>query len=165
MPETTETPAELPMNAAALIRQVAPDTLAAEVDDEAQSQRSEDQDRLQNPSTSESVIAGYLVGWRQRVERIGTANFPQRFITGSRDYGRPVLEVAIRADGTLADIIVRRSSGDSSLDQAALKILRMAAPFESLPEPILAEHDVLRFAYEWDFSSGKTASDTAPANN
>jgi protein TonB len=66
--------------------------------------------------------------------------------------GRPTLEVVIGADGRLNDIVVRRSSGDRALDQAALKILRLAAPFDPLPQSIRANYDVLRFAYEWDFS-------------
>jgi protein TonB len=65
--------------------------------------------------------------------------------------------VAIGPDGNLEDIVVRRSSGDTTLDQAALQILRMAAPFEPLPPSILAEYTVLRFAYEWDFNAGTAA--------
>jgi protein TonB len=51
---------------------------------------------------------------------------------------------------------VRRSSGDKALDQAALRILRLAAPFAPLPDVIRADYDVLRFAYEWDFKPGAT---------
>jgi protein TonB len=57
----------------------------------------------------------------------------------------------IRADGTLKSIVVRRSSGDQALDQAALKILRLAAPFDPLPANVRKDYDVLRFAYDWDF--------------
>ncbi len=103
------------------------------------------------PSTRQSGLAEYLDGWRRRVERIGTANYPARAARRSRA-GRPTLEVVIAADGRLDDIVVRRSSGDKALDQAALKILRLAAPFAPLPDNIRADYDVLRFAYEWDFS-------------
>jgi protein TonB len=68
--------------------------------------------------------------------------------------GRPTLEVVIAADGRLDDIVVRKSSGDKALDQAALRILRLAAPFAPLPDEIRKDYDVLRFAYEWDFSPG-----------
>ncbi len=95
-----------------------------------------------SPSTSRNGGA--------RVERIGTANYPTRFL-GGPDHGRPTLEVTIRADGSLKDIVVRRSSGDKALDQAALKILRLAAPFDPLPPNIRKDYDVLRFAYDWDF--------------
>ena len=87
---------------------------------------------IATPSTRQSGLAEYLDGWRRRVERIGTANYPTQLL-GDIDAGRPTLEVVIAADGRLDDIVVRRSSGDKALDQAALRILRLAAPFAPLP--------------------------------
>ena len=87
---------------------------------------------IATPSTRQSGLAEYLDGWRRRVERIGTANYPTE-LSGNMDAGRPTLEVVIGADGRLDDIVVRSSSGDKALDQAALKILRLAAPFAPLP--------------------------------
>ena len=116
-------------------------------------QADERRELIASPSTRESTRATYLNTWRSRVERIGTVNFPVQ----ARDRGafdNPTLEVAIDADGRLVDIIIRRSSGSSTLDQAALTILRMAAPFEPLPPAVRAEFDVLRFAYEGDFEGG-----------
>ena len=49
---------------------------------------------------------------------------------------------------------MRRSSGDKALDQAALTILRLAAPFPPLPPSIREDYDVLRFADDWDFAAG-----------
>lgn len=155
VPEATDSPATVPMRAAQLIRQTAPNTLAAEIDDEVRSQQSDEASDSLNPTTREAALADYLVGWRRRVERIGTANFPKDFVLGRSIDGRPVLEVAIGREGTLDDIVVRRTSGDKALDDAALEILRLAAPFEPLPAAILAEYDVLRFAYEWDFTGGR----------
>jgi protein TonB len=62
-----------------------------------------------------------------------------------------VLEVAIDADGELTDIVVRRSSGHGLLDQAALNILRRAAPFDPFPDELREDYDELRFAYQWQF--------------
>jgi protein TonB len=162
LPQPTDRPAEMPERAAALIANVARQTLALEIDLAAELPKSYDRSSLAAPSTSESTLAGYLDSWRRRVEQVGTANFPVQLIR-SRPAGRPTLEVAIGADGRLEDIVVRRSSGDKALDQAALKILRLAAPFEPLPAHIRAEYDVLKFAYEWDFESGpqRMADDTA----
>src|SRR5690606_6503778 len=109
------------------------------------------------------MLAAYLHGWRSKVERIGTINFPTRF-RSDQGYGRPILEVAIADDGELAEIVVRRSSGNAALDQAAVAILRMAAPFEPLPSSIKSRYDVLRFAYEWDFNGG-TAEAAAPTES
>ena len=47
-----------------------------------------------------------------------------------------------------------RRFGQGDLDQAAMEILRMAAPFEPFPEALRNDYDVLRFAYEWRFSDG-----------
>jgi protein TonB len=152
-PLAHETPATEPRRAAALLNRPMEQTLVKEIDTQAALPSEDNDAALPSPSTRASAMAEYLVGWRQRVERVGTANFPQRFLARA-DLGRPTLEVAIGPEGRLLDIVVRRSSGDTTLDQAALKILRLAAPFEPLPASVLAEHDVLRFAYEWDFSAG-----------
>jgi periplasmic protein TonB len=153
VPRATEDPAPVPMRAAALLANVAPLTLATEVDLVTEQPATESRELLVTPSTRESSLAPYLDGWRRRVEGIGTANFPEQF-RGRNGAGRPTLEVAIDRNGRLEEIVVRQSSGDTALDQAALTILRLAAPFEALPEEIRARYDVLRFAYEWDFFGG-----------
>jgi len=156
VPEPTEEPADVPKTAADLLAREAPQTLAAEIDLAAQNPDAGGDSRLAGPSTRESALALYLNGWRERVERIGTLNFP----TEARRQGftnNPTLEVTIAPDGQLAAIVVRRSSGNAALDQAALTILRSAAPFEPLPASIRADYDVLRFAYEWDFGGGDSA--------
>jgi protein TonB len=103
-------------------------------------------------STRESRIAGYLNAWKARVERIGTLNFPNAAqLATITSY--PVLEVAITADGSLKEVVVRSSSGYGNLDRAAMQILRIAAPFDPFPERLRDDYDVLRFAYEWRFGT------------
>jgi protein TonB len=111
---------------------------------------------LVSASTRESRIAGYLNAWKTRVERVGTLNFP-RAAELSRIRAYPVLEVAIGADGKLREVVVKNSSGYRNLDQAAMEILRISAPFEPFPEPLRDDYDVLRFAYEWHFGRGTGA--------
>jgi protein TonB len=104
-------------------------------------------------NTRESRIAGYLNTWKTKVERIGTLNIPGADeLARTRSY--PVLQVAITADGGLKEAVVRNSSGYRSLDQAALEILRIAAPFEPFPQALRNSYDVLRFEYEWHFING-----------
>jgi protein TonB len=105
------------------------------------------------PNTRQSVIAPYLDAWRRKVERLGTMNFPQ-IARSAKATANPVLEVAIKADGSLGEIIVRRSSGRKELDQAALSILRLASPFDPFPTDLRKKYDELRFAYEWQFLEG-----------
>lgn len=108
-------------------------------------------------NTRESVYARYLDEWRRRVERVGNANYPddarREGMTGSL-----VLEVALSADGTLRHLDVRRRSPHPQLDEAAVRILRLAAPFPPFTEEMRAETDILRFVYEWRF--GQDGADT-----
>lgn len=69
-----------------------------------------------------------------------------------------MLEVAIRADGRLEDIVVRKSSGRKEVDQAAMSILRLASPFDPFPAEMRKQYDQLRFAYEWQFLDGAADS-------
>ena len=151
-PQPTDEPAPTRQIAAALFQQTGPQTTAMEVSLRAELPNGVDDARtlLATPSSRQSGLAEYLDSWRRRVERIGTANYPTELL-GDPNAGRPTLEVVIGKDGQLEDIIVRQSSGDKALDQAALKILRLASPFEPLPPVIRKDYDVLRFAYDWDF--------------
>jgi protein TonB len=109
--------------------------------------------------TRESLIAAYLDSWKRRIERVGTLNFPnaarQRAMSGN-----PVLEVAIRADGGLEQVVVRRSSGHRELDNAAVGIVRLASPFDPFPPALRERYPVLRFAYEWQFLKGRLGDGT-----
>ncbi len=101
--------------------------------------------------TKESNIAGYLQRWKRKIETIGVKYFPERGAVQSIT-GSPTIEVTISASGQLAEVIVRNSSGSKVVDQAALNILRRAAPFDPFPEAIRVDYDTLRFAYKWQFS-------------
>lgn len=101
--------------------------------------------------TQESIVAGYLDRWKRKIEAIGAAYIPE---LGNLGAGSPTLQVTIDAEGHLIDIVVLRSSGSPSLDQAALRILRRAAPFDPFPQQIREEYDSLRFAYKWQFEAG-----------
>jgi protein TonB len=102
------------------------------------------------PDTRAMELAPYLVVWRQKVERVGTLNYPHsaRQQVLKRN---PILEVTLKADGTLSKVIVLRSSGAGEIDQAALGILRLASPFDPLPRDLSDRYKTLRFAYEWQF--------------
>ena len=113
-------------------------------------------ERTVSVDTQEALFAGYLAAWKQRVEQLGTLNFPDAARRAGMT-GNPVLEVAIGADGGLREIVVVRSSQQKLLDQAALRILRLAAPFEPFPAEIRKQYDVLRFVYEWRFIGERSA--------
>jgi protein TonB len=106
------------------------------------------------PDTRAATLAPYLDGWRRKVERVGTINYP----TIARRVGfkaSPVIEVGIAANGTLDKAVIRQSSGYPELDNAALAILKLASPFDPFPPELAHEYSVLRFAYEWQFVGGR----------
>jgi len=103
--------------------------------------------------TRESDVAVYLDSWRRKIERVGTMNFPD--VARRRKLsGTPVIEVTIGADGKLLKTIVRRSSGHAEIDEAAVRILKLAAPYDPFPADLSAKHDQIRIAYEWQFLGG-----------
>lgn len=103
--------------------------------------------------TRESDIAVYLDAWRRKIERVGTMNFPD--VARHRNMsGTPVIEVTIGADGRLLGSVIRHSSGHAELDQAAQRILKLAAPYDAFPSALGAHHDRIRIAYEWQFLGG-----------
>ncbi len=104
--------------------------------------------------TRETVIASYLDGWKRRIERVGTINFPNEARRRTMS-GNPVLEVSIRANGSLESVLVRRSSGHREVDNAAVNIVKLASPFDPFPATMRAKYPVLRFAYEWQFLNGR----------
>jgi periplasmic protein TonB len=148
--ESSTTPAAIPLEARPLA-QVGANATADDANLHLRGDPSAD-DRLL-ADTRESLIAGYLDGWKRRVERVGTLNFPDEARRQSMS-GNPVLEVAIGADGRLEQVLVRRTSGHRELDIAALRIVRLAAPFDPFPSAMRERYPVLRFAYEWQFLKG-----------
>jgi protein TonB len=103
--------------------------------------------------TRESDVAVYLDNWRRKIERVGTVNFPD--VVGRQKLsGTPVIEVTIRANGKLLQAVIRRSSGHAEIDEAAMRILKLASPYDPFPAGLNATHDEIRIAYEWQFLGG-----------
>lgn len=94
-------------------------------------------------------FARYLDDWRLKIERIGELNYP----AGARGvYGNLLVTVEIRVDGSLEKVEINRSSGHKVLDQAAINIVRLAAPFAPLPPDIARDTDILSVTRTWTFT-------------
>lgn len=109
--------------------------------------------RFISANTREYEFASYMQAWVAKVERVGNLNFPmevrQRKLTGDL-----LMTVGIAADGSVESIDVQRSSGMPELDEAAIRIVRLAAPYSPLPDNIRSKVDVLHITRTWKFSSG-----------
>lgn len=113
--------------------------------------------RLTSLATREAVDAAYLHDWRGRVEAVGNRYYPE----ASRRYGiygSLRLLVVINHDGQLEDIQVLASSGFAVLDEAAIKIVRMAAPFAPFPAELRASTDKLEIIRTWQFEQNRLSS-------
>ena len=96
-------------------------------------------------------FAQYVEDWRQKIERIGNLNYPDA--AKGRLYGNLVLTVVIKANGDLDRVEVSRSSGKALLDDAARRIVQMAAPYAAFPEAIRRDTDVLEITRTWTFTN------------
>jgi protein TonB len=101
-------------------------------------------------NTREYRYAAYMEAWRRKVEAIGNLNYPQE-AKQHGIFGSLILHAAISADGSLEQVRVVRSSGHPVLDQAAIDIVKLAAPYAPFPDDIKAETDVLDITRVWQF--------------
>ncbi len=107
--------------------------------------------RFVGARAEEYRFARYVEDWRLKVERVGNLNYPEA-ARQNRLYGSLLITVSIRADGSVENIEVNRSSGNRVLDAAALHIVRMAAPYAPFPPDIHRDTDVLHITRTWTFT-------------
>ena len=112
--------------------------------------------RLNAASTMRDKGAWYKDDWRKKVERVGNQNYPEE-ARRQRIYGSLRLLVTINRDGSLYEVQILESSGQPVLDQAALRIVRLAAPYAPFTGD-LSEFDRLEIIRTWRFERGDRLS-------
>jgi protein TonB len=96
-------------------------------------------------------VAAYVIGFDDKVERIGERNYPA--VAMKPDFSATLtLEVSIKLDGSIHSMRITQSSGNPELDEAAKKIVRLSAPFPPLSVALRGELDVLVITRSWKFS-------------
>ena len=106
--------------------------------------------RLTSLSTASSADAFYLNSWRRKIESIGNLNYPQK-ARENKLYGSLRLMVAILPDGSLKEVELLESSGHQVLDDAAVRIVRLSAPYAPFPDELRQSTDVLEIIRTWQF--------------
>ncbi len=114
--------------------------------------------RLTSASARQAADAAYLHDWRLRLEAVGTHYYPEASLRYGI-YGSLRLLVVIRHDGSLEDVRVLSSSGYAVLDQAAVKIVRLAAPYAPFPPELRATTDKLEIVRTWQFQENGLSSE------
>jgi protein TonB len=126
--------------------------LQAQVDRQIHEYQKRPRKKFIGARAAEYRFARYEEDWRQKIERIGTLNYPAE--ARGRHYGNLRLTVTIRPDGSVESIELDRSSGLKVLDAAAFKIVRMATPFAAFPPDIRRDTDLLVITRTWFFGQG-----------
>lgn len=102
-------------------------------------------------NTKEDKYARYMALWRSKVQEIGNANYPDK-VRQEKLSGNLVLDVAINPNGTIRAVKVIKPSGHKLLDEAAIRIVHLAAPFDPFSPEIRQEIDILHITRTWEFS-------------
>jgi protein TonB len=104
---------------------------------------------------AEYRFANYVDNWRLKIEHVGNLNYPTA-AKAQGIYGQLQLTVAIKANGEVESIEINRSSGKRVLDNAAKRIVQLAAPYDKFPDYIKRDTDVIHITRTWMFMKGET---------
>ena len=126
--------------------------LQAQIARQTQAYQERPRKRFIGANAREYRFAQYEEDWRAKIERVGTLNYPAE--ARGKLYGVLRLTVTIRPDGTVESIDLDRSSGLKVLDQAAFRIVQLAAPFAVFPADIRKDTDLLVITRAWFFAQG-----------
>jgi protein TonB len=142
----------LPRGSEKIDRDIEMARLAAEIQLRSQQYARRPKRKFVSASTKEYAWAQYLRGWVDRVERVGNLNYPDE-ARRRRIGGVVVISVAVRRDGSVESTRIIESSRIPMLDNAALRIVRLSAPFAPLPKT-QDDPDILHVTRTWQFMPG-----------
>jgi protein TonB len=128
--------------------------LQAQIDRQLDAYQKRPRKKFVGASAVEYRFAQYEEDWRQKVERVGTVNYPAA--ARGKFYGNLRMTVTLRPDGNVESIELDRSSGLKVLDDAAFRIVRMASPYAAFPPDIRRDTDLLVITRTWFFGRGDT---------
>ena len=103
-----------------------------------------------NQATKDVRFRQYAEDWRQKVQRVGAVAYPES-LDKSENSGKVLVRVIIASDGSIAQLGVLKSSKNKALDEAALRIVRLAAPFSPFPASFKDEVDLIEITRWWSF--------------
>lgn len=106
--------------------------------------------RVTAASTLKSSNAWYVQNWVSKVTRVGNINYPTE-ARRAGIYGTLRMLVTLKKDGSVKEVAILQSSGSRILDDAAIRIVRLAAPFAPFPEEMSKEVDELEIIRTWSF--------------
>ena len=115
----------------------------------------EPEDRIRyvlNKNDASLAEEKYLRSWREKCEEIGRRNYPE-----GRLEGEVTTRIAIASDGTLIEAMVVKSSGIASIDEAVIKTIREASPYQPFNIEMRKKYDLIEFIRLWKLSNSRQA--------
>ena len=129
------------------------DRLQAQVDKDHEAYQKRPKRKHFGARVEEYRFARYIEDWRAKIERIGNLNYPEA-AKREKLHGDLLLTVKIKADGSIESVEINRSSGKKILDEAAIRIVRLAGQngFSPFPPDISRDTDILEITRTWIFT-------------
>jgi len=127
--------------------------LQAQIDRQTEEYNKRPRKKFISPRTSEYRFAQYVEDMLQKIERVGSINYPES--ARGRISGSLALTIEVRSDGSIASITIDRPSGHKVLDDAARRIVQMAGPYPRFP-PNIHDTDILVIPRTWHFINGSS---------
>ncbi len=125
--------------------------LSAEISNSWEEYQKRPRRKFLSARTKEYKYAAYMDAWRKKVERVGNINYPDQAKKQHLN-GAVVLDVEIQPDGSVMAVKVIRRSGHKALDDAAVRSVRLAAPYDPFPPDIRKEVDIMHITRTWEYS-------------
>ncbi|MBL1293903.1 MAG: energy transducer TonB [Thiotrichales bacterium] len=148
--KTVEKESPQPSAAELVSRSLAMARMSSEIGPIKNAQSNNPRRRLITTKTKEFRDAAYFDSWRKKIEKIGNLNYPEE-ARRRKLSGKLRLDVGLFPDGSIESITVIRSSGKKLLDDAAIRIVKLAAPFSPFPKEMRGDTDVLIISRVWEF--------------
>lgn len=124
------------------------DEIAKKIENYAKKPRS----KYVSSATKAYEFAPYINNWVKKIERTGDLNYPEQAKNKSF-IGNVMLTVGINRDGSIHEIKIIKPSDYKFLDEAAKHIVKLAQPFDPLPES-KERVDILYITRTWQFLPG-----------
>jgi protein TonB len=125
--------------------------LEADIDTKTRVYSRRSKHKYVNASTAKALDALYIRQWTRKIERIGNLNYPTQARKDQLS-GKLILAVTIDAKGNLINIKIRKSSKHKILDDAAINIVKLSAPYAPIPKNVLQGNTALVITRTWLFT-------------
>ena len=106
-----------------------------------------------SPATKEVEYAAYYAAWRDKIEKVGTENYPAK--ARGKLYGELIITVSIWSDGRIESITIHKPSGHPVLDKAAVRIFKIAAPYGHFSEKMKEKYQIFDITTRFIFAKGE----------